>query len=468
MQTQKRKGENMIGKLLSGASAKSLGALSNPASASDIVSGKEAYDANGHKVIGELESLNNPLKPTSQAEYDDMIASKNKIGNYIEYRGETGKIMPEKLSGKFSIGDVVSDVYFDKNAKPTTLPGSTQWDITDVEYSSDFNVNIKYLMVGDEEKAFNGGAVKIKTGIVYIRSPKNAYDFMIYNTEKEVPIYISGRVWGITPGWIFTDVHFDSPITLTTVAESSGSFMYWNGIWAFKTRSPQYARPYYALDTLSSPARSKDIARDKVAYDDMGRRIYGRHEDRQNPFAPKTDTEYNNLIIPQNIGGFFNYNNKIFRLDKISLSGTVAVNDSITGLYFDISKTPAIPDFSSGYEQLSENQKLKHLIKTSDIIDSSSNIHGGLVWVEAISEIEGTIHALEYFYADGAYLIWTDSGEEGETGWDALATYSGDALGFELAQANTVTEISSENNWNGVYVFKKKTATTTEYRPITA
>lgn len=461
----------MIGKLLSGAAAKVLAALDSPATGSDIVMGKEAYNSNGDKITGTLESINNPWKPSSQSEYDTIVASKNKVGNYIEYSGKTTKVMPEVFSGVFNIGDTVTDVWFDTSITPST-PFFTEWDVTGIMSNSKY-YRVKYLMVGDGTWTF--GDTTLKQGIMIIASESDGYAWSIYYGYpygEAMLIYSNSASDFLIKGWIFdynteleTKVTFDSGLVLTTLLSSGYS---WNGYFAFKNRNAQYGKEYYSLSKLSTPATAKDILSGKQAYNDAGERIYGRHEERQNPFAPKTDTEYNNLIIPQNIGGFFNYNNKIFRLDKISLSGTVAVNDSITGLYFDISKTPAIPDFSSGYEQLSENQKLKHLIKTSDIIDSSSNIHGGLVWVEAISEIEGTIHALEYLYADGAYLIWTDSEEEGETGWDALATYSGDALGFELAQANTVTEISSENNWNGVYVFKKKTATTTEYRPITA
>lgn len=109
----------MIGKLLSGAAATVLAALDSPATVSDIVLGKEAYDNDGNKITGTLEALNNPWKPSSESDYNAIVASKNRVGNYIEYAGKTTKVMPATFSGVFNIGDTVTDVWFNTSITPS-------------------------------------------------------------------------------------------------------------------------------------------------------------------------------------------------------------------------------------------------------------------------------------------------------------------------------------------------------------
>lgn len=269
----------MIGKLLSGAAATVLAALDSPASGSDIVLGKEAYNSNGDKIMGTLESINNPWKPSSQSEYDTIVESKNKVGNYIEYSGKTTKVMPEVLSGTFAVGDVVETVYFDTTKSPYL--SVTSWDVENVNMGNSTYVRIKYLMVGDETVTISGTAVK--KGLVYISDEANSNNYLIYDTTKSLPLYVGGTGWGITQGWLLDSTTFEAAITLTTV--DSDSFVIWNGKWAFKARTPQYAKEYYANPTLANEGTASDLAKGKQLINSRGAIVMGTAIIGENKFA---------------------------------------------------------------------------------------------------------------------------------------------------------------------------------------
>lgn len=263
----------MIGKLLSGAAAKVLAALDSPATGSDIVLGKEAYDSNGDKITGTLESINNPWKPSSQSEYDTIVESKNKVGNYIEYSGKTTKVMPEVLSGTFAVGDVVETVYFDTTKSPYLT--TTGWDVEDVNIANSTYVRIKYLMVGDETVTISGA--EIKKGLVYISDESNSNNYLVYDTTKSLPLYVGGTGWGITPGWIFDNTTFEDAVTLTTVEPNTVTN--WNGSWAFKVHTPQYAKEYYANPTLTNEGTASDLALGKQLINSQGAIVTGTKSD---------------------------------------------------------------------------------------------------------------------------------------------------------------------------------------------
>lgn len=259
----------MIGKLLSGAAATVLAALDSPATGSDIVLGKEAYNSNGDKITGTLESINNPWKPSSQSEYDTIVESKNKVGNYIEYSGKTTKVMPEMLSGTFAVGDVVETVYFDTTKSPFLT--TTSWDVENVNMGDSTYVRIKYLMVGDETVTISGTAVK--KGLVYISDEANPNNYLIYDTTKSLPLYVGGTGWGIAQGWILDSTTFEAAITLTTV--ESNPLLTWNGTWAFKVRTPQYAKEYFPKPTLTNEGTASDLAKGKQLINSQGAIVTG-------------------------------------------------------------------------------------------------------------------------------------------------------------------------------------------------
>lgn len=454
----------MIGKLLSGAAAKVLAALDSPATGSDIVLGKEAYNSNGDKITGTLESINNPWKPSSQSEYDTIVASKNRVGNYIEYAGKTTKVMPATLSGVFDIGDTVTDVWFDTSITPS-LPSFTEWDVTGISYNSKY-YRVKYLMAGDDTWTF--GDATLKQGIMIIKNESNS-NFGIYfgyPHGEDTIIYSNSASDFLIEGWIFdynteleTKVTFDKGLTLTTLLSSGYS---WNGYFAFKNRNAQYGKEYYSLSKLSTPATAKDILSGKRAYSDAGKLIRGTYEPPQNPWAPSTESEYTKLLVPNNVGNFFDYDSKITRLESVSFSDSLAVNDSITNLYFDTTKTPTIPDFSSGYEEF-EGNKLIYLFKTSATSEDSLP-DCGLFWMQSDSFV-GLYYVTS---ANDLIYIYGSTTEEDPTAmqWLLDMNADGNPIGFTLPTAETITSLNSDYNWNGVYVFKNKTTDIAEYQKV--
>ena len=55
---------------------------------------------------------NNPWKATNQEQFNEMVADKDKVGNYIEYAGETYRVEAEKLVGDFKVGSEITKLYF--------------------------------------------------------------------------------------------------------------------------------------------------------------------------------------------------------------------------------------------------------------------------------------------------------------------------------------------------------------------
>lgn len=314
----------MIGKLLSGAAATVLAALDSPASGSDIVLGKEAYNSNGDKITGTLESINNPWKPSSQSEYDTIVESKNKVGNYIEYSGKTTKVMPEVLSGTFAVGDVVETVYFDTTKSPYL--SVTSWDVENVNMGNSTYVRIKYLMVGDETVTISGTAVK--KGLVYISDEANSNNYLIYDTTKSLPLYVGGTGWGITQGWILDSTTFEAAITLTTV--ESNPLLTWNGTWAFKVRTPQYAKEYFPKPTLTNEGTASDLAKGKQLINSRGAIITGTAaaatENKLNQYLNKTITE----VTEDDLAGLTIIEDYTFR--NYNRLTTATIPDSVTSI----------------------------------------------------------------------------------------------------------------------------------------
>ena len=325
----------MIGKLLSGAAAKVLAALDSPATDSDIVLGKEAYNSNGDKITGTLESINNPWKPSSQSEYDTIVASKNKVGNYIEYSGKTTKVMPEVFSGVFNIGDTVTDVWFDTSITPST-PFFTEWDVTGISYNSKY-YRVKYLMVGDGTWTF--GDTTLKQGIMIIASESDGYAWSIYYGYpygEDMLIYSNSASDFLIKGWIFdynteleTKVTFDSGLVLTTLLSSGYS---WNGYFAFKNKTEQYGKQYYPLPTLANEGTASDLAEGKELINSNGEKIVGTAASGGEKYfdiegvITTTTTSLVLTQIPPNVKDIhiileYRYNNSSGGVDKLTQIG---------------------------------------------------------------------------------------------------------------------------------------------------
>lgn len=411
-------------------------------------------------------SANNPWKPTTQEEYNAMVADKDKIGNYVEYAGKTYRIEPEYFSGSFAVGDTYRTVYFDTTKTPYSYVGASDETTVFVE-GINKTLGIKYLMVDDNRCSEDFFTIKLKRGLVYayytdgtgraiIDVDKNGYS----------PVYDDGLI-AYSNKWYTEDmgeggsVSFEEDFTPTTVL---GSLYTWNGYIAYPKFVPQYARRYYPLSALSTPASASDIKKGKQAYDETGSRITGTHEEPQNPWAPATEAEYKKLLVPSNVGNFFDYDNKITRLKTLSVSDSLAVGDSITGLYFDTTKTPTVPDFSSGYEEGNE-MRLKYLFKTSTMSEGSVP-YCGLFWYYAEDAGKPFI-ALAYAASNGSIkYVYGAPEADSEMTWLLSMNEGGDSTGFTLSTAETITSLNSDTNWNGVYVFKNKVVDVAEYAEV--
>lgn len=411
-------------------------------------------------------SANNPWKPTTQEEYNAMVADKDKIGNYVEYAGKTYRIEPEYFSGSFAVGDTYRTVYFDTTKTPYSYVGAADETTVFVE-GINKTLGIKYLMVDDNRCSEDFFTIKLKRGLAYayytdgtgraiIDVDKNGYS----------PVYDDGLI-AYSNKWYTEDmgeggsVSFEEDFTPTTVL---GSLYTWNGYIAYPKFIPQYARRYYPLSALSTPASASDIKKGKQAYDETGSRITGTHEEPQNPWAPATEAEYKKLLVPSNVGNFFDYDNKITRLKTLSVSDSLALGDSITGLYFDTTKTPTVPDFSSGYEEGNE-MRLKYLFKTSTMSEGPVP-YCGLFWYY-VEDAGKTFIALGYAASNGSIKYVYGAPEvDSEMTWLLSMNEGGDPTGFTLSTAETITSLNSDTNWNGVYVFKNKVVDVAEYAEV--
>lgn len=416
-------------------------------------------------VIG---GANNPWKPKSQEQFDAMVADKDKIGNYVEYAGKTYRIEAAHFEGAFKVGETYRTVYFDTTKTPYSYVGASDETTVFVE-GINKTLGIKYLMVDDNRCSEDFFTIKLKRGLVYayytdgtgraiIGVDKNGYS-AVY--DDGLAVYLNK--WHTENMGEGGSVSFEEDFTPTMVLSNLYT---WNSYIAYPKFVPQYARRYYPLSALSTPASASDIKKGKQAYDETGSRITGTHEEPQNPWAPATEAEYKKLLVPSNVGNFFDYDNKITRLKNLSVSDSLALGDSITGLYFDTTKTPTVPDFSSGYEEGNE-MRLKYLFKTSTMSEGLVP-YCGLFWYYWDAEDAGkTFIDLAYADSNGSikYVYGAPEADSGMT-WLLSMNEGGDPTGFTLSTAETITSLNSDTNWNGVYVFKNKVVDVAEYAEV--
>ena len=413
---------------------------------------------------------NNPWKPKNQEQFNEMVADKDKVGNYIEYLGKTYRVEKEKLVGNFRVGQEITKLYFDTTKNPYKNFGDSDFDVTGLTLATDaYGSNmspakVKYLAVTDETTTFTDALKKkfsLRKGL-FIISVGNGQQYLYLSDDI---IYMNAL--GVQQ-WVPFDnddnsYPLDPPLVPTYVAPQMAN-NYWSTTdagYVFTTLEPQFAQPYYPLEELSNAAARDDIKRGKKAYNSNGLILTGTHDEPENPWTPATEAEYRALIVPEHIGNFFDYENKITRLESISYSGTFAVGDSITSVYFDTTKTPTIPDFTSGYEEF-DTMKLKYLFKTSGTIEDSVP-YCGLFWYEA-PEGADTAHALLYAAGDGVLrYVWAEGG-----GWTLTHNEGGLSNGFILGSAETITEVVPDFDWNGVYAFKNYVTSMPRYIEVPA
>ena len=411
-------------------------------------------------------SANNPWKPTTQEEYNAMVADKDKIGNYVEYAGKTYRIEPEYFSGSFAVGDTYRTVYFDTTKTPYSYVGASDETTVFVE-GINKTLGIKYLMVDDNRCSEDFFTIKLKRGLVYAYYTDGTGRAIIdvdkngYSAVYDDGLVAYSNKWHTENMGEGGSVSFEEDFTPTMVLSSLYT---WNSYIAYPKFVPQYARRYYPLSALSTPASASDIKKGKQAYDETGSRITGTHEEPQNPWAPATEAEYKKLLVPSNVGNFFDYDNKITRLKNLSVSDSLALGDSITGLYFDTTKTPTVPDFSSGYEEGNE-MRLKYLFKTSTMSEGPVP-YCGLFWYYA-EDTGKTFIALAYAASNGSIkYVYGAPEADSEMTWLLSMNEGGDPTGFTLSTAETITSLNSDTNWNGVYVFKNKVVDVAEYAEV--
>ena len=418
------------------------------------------------KVLSvEMGSANNPWKPQTQEEYNTIVSDATKVGNYVEYSGSTYRIESEYFSGSFAVGNTYQTVYFDTTKTPYSYIGAS--DETTVFLDGlNKTLGIKYLMADDTRCSEELFTIKLKRGLAYAFFTDGTGRAIIgVDKDGYSPIYDDGLI-AYSNKWYTEDmgeggaVSFKEDFTPTTVLSSLYT---WNGYIAYPKFVPQYARRYYPLSTLSTPAEASDIKKGKEAYSETGYRLTGTHEEPQNPWTPATEAEYKKLLVPSNVGNFFDYDNKITRLKTLSVSDSLAVGDSINGLYFDTTKTPTIPDFSLDYEEWNE-MKLKYLFKTSATIEDSVP-YCGLFWYHG-EDAGKTFIALAYAASDGIKFVYGAPEAESEMTWMLGLNEGGDPTGFTLPTAETITSLNSDTNWNGVYVFKNKVVDVAEYAEV--
>ena len=240
---------------------------------------------------------NNPWKPKTQEQFDEMVADKDKVGNYIEYLGKTYRVEKEKLVGNFKVGQEITKLYFDTTKNPYKNFGDSDFDVTGLTLATDaYGSNmspakVKYLAVTDETTTFTDALKKkfsLRKGLLII-SVGNGQQYLYLSDDI---IYMNAL--GVQQ-WVPFDnddnsYPLDPPLVPTYVAPQMAN-NYWSTTdagYAFTTLEPQSAQPYYPLKELSDAATRDDIKRGKKAYNSNGLILTGTHDEPENPWAPAT------------------------------------------------------------------------------------------------------------------------------------------------------------------------------------
>lgn len=274
----------------------SLAKLQTPAANNDIIPGKEAYDDNGNKLTGNLKSYNNPLKPTSQEEYDAIITGNDYLNNYIEFNSKTTKTEVGEYSGTWAMGDTVNAIYFDTSKTPQK---PTDWSNYDHSIDVGSTIKFKTLMSGDVNAPiglprglfWGNGLVGDGTNATFIMDSTTG--IIIWSDAKVTGDDDAGWQYSVLTGDLKNKLEIDPDYayTLTIISDSYN----WNGVYTFKNSPAKEVKTYYPLDPLTNTATASEVAKDKEVYDGEGNKIVGTYELR---LQEKTATPGLN---PQNI-----------------------------------------------------------------------------------------------------------------------------------------------------------------------
>lgn len=121
-----------------------LPSLSTPAAATDIVKGKQAIDAEGNRINGTLEPVDNPYTAKNTTE----------LLNYCNGKYENAIVKVEDLTKtvetEIAVGDAISKLYFNTSITPNF--SNLNWSNPDYERDGILVINIL-----QSEEHFNNG-----------------------------------------------------------------------------------------------------------------------------------------------------------------------------------------------------------------------------------------------------------------------------------------------------------------------
>lgn len=396
-------------------------------------------------MLGKLLSMvvtsgaNNPWRPTNQEQFDEMVADKDKIGSYIEYDNQTYRVDEAHIEGHIAANEPVNQingqyvVAYDSSKKPQSYRGSV--DVTGIQLLTGYvTMKAKYLMVSDDTVTIGNNNVSVRKGLMLLISENTYSNFAL--------VFVSGDNE--------YDAYYDHNLLIMQDKWAEGMYI-GCGTEAFT--------PTFVLDNAAYEWNGRKKGFIGKTYVQQSAQKYYPYT--SNPLKPTTQEEYDELLTPDNVGSFFDYNNKITRYNGVLYSGTFAVNDSISAVYFDTTKTPTIPDFTTDYEEIS-GAKVKYLFKMPGTSEAIGGASCGLLFAQDSSSDEDC-HILYFISTDGAYPIWSDCEIEGKIGWVLEFFGQENPYGVILSTPETITSVTADYNWNGVYVFKNREVQIDEY-----
>lgn len=133
-----------------------LPSLSTPAAAADIVKGKQAIDAEGNKISGILEPVDNPYTAKNTTE----------LLNYCNGKYENAIVKVEDLTKtvetEIAVGDTISKLYFNTSITPNF--SNLNWSNPDYERDGILVINIlqseEHFNNGEEDISWDGITVR--------------------------------------------------------------------------------------------------------------------------------------------------------------------------------------------------------------------------------------------------------------------------------------------------------------------
>lgn len=409
----------------------------------------------------------------SQASDMEKYRNKDYEGQFIKYTGpQTNEYKPgtyQVVANFFNVGDTVNSLYysFSNTEVNQTLLKNLYIDIASTGtitnedgrwftyFFSDYLVQRNYTLL-----KFDNGKELVMTWLYGQEGPgstiKHDEYYLGYGTRTDYQAQPRNSLVVVVDGDTVKTVNNTEVLsTVQYINKNSGpvnKYVYKNSPYSY------VLAPVYSLAKLQTPAVNNDIIPGKEAYDDNGNKLTGNLKSYNNPLKPASQEEYDAIIAGNDyLNNYIEFNSKTTKTEVGEYSGTWAMGDRVTAIYFDTSKTPEKPtDWSTYDHSIDVGSTIKFKTLMSSDVNASIGLPRGLYW--GYGRASDGSNATFIMESETGAFIWSDIAITGDepAGWQ-YSVLTGDLknkLEIDPDYAYTLTIISDSYNWNGVYTYK--------------